>query len=181
MDNPELNNQPSDIKHLENAANEATETEHSLTVREAFKIYPWAVFWSVIFCLAIIMDAYDTQLITNLYGLPAFAKKYGEPYNGSYIVPARWQTAFAMCAPVGRIVGGVFQGWLAEAFGRKMTLLGCLASISGFIFITFFSESNAVLLVGLMLCGVVWGIITSLAPTYASEICPLRLRDLLTA
>jgi MFS transporter, SP family, general alpha glucoside:H+ symporter len=53
--------------------------------------------------------------------------------------------------------------------------------ISAFIFITFFAQTNGILLLGQMLCGIIWGILTSLAPTYASEICPLRLRDLLTA
>jgi MFS transporter, SP family, general alpha glucoside:H+ symporter len=177
----ESQNQAIQAKHIENAATEATNVEHSLTVSEAFSIYPMAVVWSVLFCLCIVMDGFDSNLITNLYGLPAFQQKYGEPFDGSYIIPAPWQTAFAMSSPVGRVVGGFIQGPLAEYFGRKWTLVGCLILITGFIFITFFAQSNAVLLVGQMLCGTIWGILTSLAPTYASEITPLRLRDLLTA
>jgi sugar porter (SP) family MFS transporter len=170
-----------DVKHLEQAANEATEVEHSLTVKEAFKTYPMAVVWSALFCLCVVMDGYDSGLITNLYGLPSFQRKYGIPFQGGYIIPAAWQTAFAMSSPVGRVVGGGIQGVVAEMFGRKRTLIGCLVLLTGFIFLTFFAQSNAVLMVGEMLCGIIWGILSSLAPVYASEICPLRLRDLLTA
>ncbi|OAA57582.1 Sugar/inositol transporter [Niveomyces insectorum RCEF 264] len=170
-----------DRKHYDSAADHATELEHRLTVREAFARYPMAVVWSVLFCVCIIMDGYDSDLITNLYGLPSFKRKYGFIYKGAYTVSAPWQTAFAMSSPVGRVIGGGLQGHVAEAIGRKWTLIGCLVTLTGFIFLTFFAPNNAVLLVGEMLCGVIWGILTSLAPTYASEVCPLRLRDLLTA
>ncbi|KAF2098591.1 maltose permease [Rhizodiscina lignyota] len=170
-----------EIVKLEDVANEATNVEHSLTVKEAFSIYSMAVVWSALFCVCIVMDGYDSNLITNLYGLPAFQRQYGSEYQGQYTVKAAWQTAFAMCSPVGRVLGGFIQGPVSEIIGRKMTLIICLVLVAAFTFITFFARSNPVLMVGLMLCGVVWGILTSLAPTYASEICPLRLRDILTA
>lgn len=170
-----------DVKAIEKAANEATDVEHRLTVREAFRIYPMAVLWSVLFCVCIIMDGYDSDLITNLYGLPAFQNKYGYEYKGQFYIKAAWQTALAMSSPVGRVIGGAIQGFVAEAIGRKKTLMVCLVLVTAFIFISFFAQSLAVLLVGQMLAGTVWGILTSLAPTYASEVCPLRLRDLLTA
>lgn len=168
-------------KALDFAANEATEAEHSMTVPEAFRAYPLAVAWSIFFCLSIIMDGYDTKLITNMYGLPSFQRRYGEPFRGNYIIPAAWQTALAMGSPVGRVVGAFLQGYFAERFGRKKTLTGCLVLLTGFIFITFFAHSLSTLMVGQMFCGVIWGVLTSLAPTYASEVAPLRLRDLMTA
>lgn len=170
-----------DVKHYENAANEATDMEHKMTVREAFAKHPMAVAWSMLFCMCIIMDGYDSDLITNLYGLPSFKRKYGFMYKGDYTVSAPWQTAFAMSSPVGRVVGGFIQGVVAEAFGRKRTLIACLVLVTGFVFITVFAPNNVVLFVGEMLCGIVWGVLSSLAPTYASEVCPLRLRDILTA
>lgn len=170
-----------ETKEFGTAANEATVIEHRMTVREAFRTYPMAVVWSVLFCLCVVMDGYDSDLITNFYGLPSFQKKYGVQFENGYTIPAAWQTALAISSPVGRVIGGGIQGPVAEMFGRKWTLMICLIMISGFIFITVFANSIGVLLVGEMLCGVMWGILTSLAPIYASEVCPLRLRDLLTA
>lgn len=176
-----------DIKHLEQAANEATELEHSLPLKEVAAIWFKGVIWALLFCLGIIMDGYDSNLMTNLYGLPAFQKKYGRPYegsgpnHGSYYITAPWQTALAMGSPIGRVVGGFIQGYVAEKWGRKKTLMGCLVLVSGFNFIIFFAANEGVLLAGQLLCGIIWGIITSLAPTYASEVAPLRLRGILTA
>lgn len=181
LDKLESNKVDIDIKSYENAANEATNLEHNLSVKEAFQMYPMAATWSVLFCLCIIMDGYDSDLITNLYGLPSFKRKYGVLFEGEYYVSAPWQTAFAMSSPVGRVLGGAIQGFVAEAYGRKRTLIGCLIIVTGFIFMTFFASTNVVLFVGEMLCGIVWGVLSSLAPTYASEVCPLRLRDILTA
>lgn len=181
LESNEKGEQDIDIKHYENAANAATDIEHNLSVREAFSVYPMAAAWSVLFCVCVVMDGYDSDLITNLYGLPSFQKKYGSLYKGTYQVSAAWQTAYAMSSPVGRVVGGLIQGHISERFGRKKTLIGCLVLVTGFIFLTFFAESSAVLMTGEMLCGIVWGVLSSLAPTYASEICPLKLRDLLTA
>jgi sugar porter (SP) family MFS transporter len=181
LDQLESNKVDLDIKSYKNAADEATNLEHNLSVKEAFQMYPMAATLSVLFCVCIIMDGYDSDLITNLYGLPSFKRKYGVLFKGEYYVSAPWQTAFAMSSPVGRVLGGAIQGYVAEAYGRKKTLIGCLFIVTGFIFMTFFASTNIVLLVGEMLCGIVWGILSSLAPTYASEVCPLRLRDILTA
>ncbi len=168
------------IEMLEDA-NAATDTEHKLTVKEAFKAYPMAVVWSVLFCVCIIMDGYDSSLITNFYGLTSFQRRYGIEFQGGYVISAPWQTALAMGSPIGRVLGGAIQGTVAEPLGRKKTLIACLIFLTAFIFMQFFANSLAVLLVGQLLCGTMWGILSSLAPTYASEICPLRLRDLLTA
>lgn len=144
------------VENLKEAANEATEVEHHLTVKEAFSIYRMAAVWSVLFCVCIIMDGYDSDLITNLYGLPAFQRRYGYEFQGKYVVAAPWQTALAMSSPVGRVIGGLIQGPVAELIGRKRTLVGCLVLVTGFIFITFFAANDGVLCAGMMLQGCVW-------------------------
>lgn len=53
--------------------------------------------------------------------------------------------------------------------------------LSAFIFITFFAPSQAVLLVGQLLCGLPWGVFATTAPAYASEILPLPLRVYFTS
>jgi len=57
-----MNSSKNDIDMVEKAeiittekAAEATETEHNLSVKETFRIYPMAAVWSVLFCCCIIM------------------------------------------------------------------------------------------------------------------------------
>lgn len=57
---------------IDAAAELATKDEHSLTVREAFKRYPTACFWAMDISFTIVMEGYDTILISNLYAYPSF-------------------------------------------------------------------------------------------------------------
>lgn len=47
-------------------ARAANEDEHSLTIREALKQFRWAVTWSLVVSMSIIMEGYDTNLIGNV-------------------------------------------------------------------------------------------------------------------
>lgn len=55
-----------------------------------------------------------------------------------------------------------------------------LGILNAFIFIVFFAPGAQVLLVGQILCGLCWGVFATLAPAYASEVCPTNLRGYLT-
>ena len=49
-------------------ARNATEREHSLSLRDAFKLYPKAIGFSLLFSTAIIMEGYDLSLMGAFYG-----------------------------------------------------------------------------------------------------------------
>jgi SP family general alpha glucoside:H+ symporter-like MFS transporter len=49
-------------------ARAATEREHVMTLRQAFRLYPKAIAFSLIFSTAIIMEGYDTALLGTFYG-----------------------------------------------------------------------------------------------------------------
>ncbi|EMC92532.1 hypothetical protein BAUCODRAFT_38606 [Baudoinia panamericana UAMH 10762] len=68
-----------------------------------------------------------------------------------------------------------------EWFGRKRTFGVCVLLTACFIFIQFFARSLPVLLVGELLGGLVLGTFAVIAPTYASEVCPVPLRGFLTS
>ena len=56
-----------------------------------------------------------------------------------------------------------------------------MVATAGCIFIQFFARSLKVLLVGELLGGLVLGTYATIAPAYASEVCPVALRGVLTA
>jgi SP family general alpha glucoside:H+ symporter-like MFS transporter len=66
-------------------------------------------------------------------------------------------------------------------YGRKKTFAVCVALTGSFIFIQFFARSLPALLVGELLGGLVLGAFPVIAPTYASEVCPVALRGILTS
>ncbi|TKA30759.1 hypothetical protein B0A50_02479 [Salinomyces thailandicus] len=162
-------------------ARQAVDNEHNLSFLEALKLYPAAAGWSIFFSLGIIMTAFDPQLLGNLYATPAFQRDFGYLYDGSYIVSAPWQTGLSMGNPIGQVVGALFAAYPMEWYGRKKTFGVCVILTAGFIFIQFFARSLPVLLVGELLGGLVLGTYATIAPTYASEVCPVALRGVLTS
>jgi SP family general alpha glucoside:H+ symporter-like MFS transporter len=52
-------------------ARNATDFEHSLNLRDSFKLYPKAIGFSLLFSTAIIMEGYDLSLLGSFYGYDA--------------------------------------------------------------------------------------------------------------
>lgn len=81
---------PSSMDRLIADAKAATEKEHNMTLLQGIRLYPKAVFWSIVISSCIVMEGYDISLVGNLYGFPAFNQKYGElGSDGTYQIPAR--------------------------------------------------------------------------------------------
>lgn len=165
---------------LSGEAKAATDAEHAMTLPQAFKQYPKAVIWSIIFSTAIAMEGYDKALIGSFFAFPPYAEKYGEPLGDDYQVPARWQASLSNGARAGEIVGLLLNGIIIETVGFKKTMIGALTLLTGLIFIPFFAHNIETLLVGDILMGIPWGIFQTLAPAYAAEVCPVILRPYLT-
>ncbi|KFY29505.1 hypothetical protein V493_02324 [Pseudogymnoascus sp. VKM F-4281 (FW-2241)] len=170
---------PSKDTHL---ARQAAKDEHNLTVMEAIRRYPKAIMWSVLVSTSIIMEGYDVVLINSFFAQEAFSKKYGQyqASSNSYQISASWQAGLGNAVSVGTIIGAFANGYFTHRFGYRKVLLASLVAICIFIFMTFFAPNLPVLLVSELLCGIPWGVFATMAPAYASEVCPMALRGYLT-
>ncbi|KAJ5132003.1 hypothetical protein N7448_006161 [Penicillium atrosanguineum] len=149
-------------------ARRASDFEHKLTNREAFKLFPKAIIFSFILSLAIIMEGYDTSLLGSFYAYPTFQERFGIP------------TGLQNGTNVGQIMGLLVAGLIADRWGYKKTMLGALVSLIGFLFLMFFANNIGMLFAGEVLCGIPWGAFQSLTTTYAAEVSPVILRPYLT-
>lgn len=159
----------------------AAEDEHSSTLLQAVKQYPKAAAWSAVVSLCIIMDGYDTALMSSFFGFPAFQKKYGHEIfqTGTYTLSAESQMALGMVAPIGNVIGISLNGFLTDRFGHKPVLQGALLCLILLNFILVCAPDVSSLLLGHFLCGIPWGMFSTLAPSFASEVAPLVLRSYL--
>ncbi|SCO80568.1 probable alpha-glucoside transport protein [Fusarium oxysporum] len=164
-------------------AQAANAHEHALTVRQALQSYPWAVAWSLVVSLSIIMEGYDTILIGSLYAYPTYARRFGEYQDATktYQIPARWQSAMGSGPQAGAIVGAIMNGFIIQRFGYRPAFLLGVVLMAAFVMVSFFGMSVELQAVGQILCGLPWGIFATIGPAYASELCPLPLRVYLTA
>ncbi|KAK9258192.1 general substrate transporter [Lipomyces tetrasporus] len=163
------------------AAKHASDAEHSMTLARGLRLYPKAIGWSVLLSSALVMEGYDLALLGSLYASPAFNQKYGRlTPNGTYKVPASWQSALSNGARAGEVIGLLINGVVSERWGYRKTMVGALTAMVAFIFVLFFAPNVETLVVGEVLCGIEWGIFQTLAVSYASEVCPVVLRPYLT-
>ncbi|KAK9369877.1 general substrate transporter [Lipomyces kononenkoae] len=167
---------------LINDSKDYDDVEHQLTPREAFRLYPKAIAWSLIVSLTVVMEGYDMNLIGNFYAYNTFKQKYGVYFPGTgYQITAPWQAALSNGPTIGTFFGGLINGYCSTRYGHRRVLMCALVAMIAFIFITFFAPSVEVLFVGELLCGTTWGIFATIGPAYASEVCPMVLRGYLTS
>jgi SP family general alpha glucoside:H+ symporter-like MFS transporter len=170
-----------DVKQATADANKATESEQNMTLKQGLKLYPKAIAWSVLLSAAIIMEGFDKVLIANLFAVPAFKQKYGSLLpDGTYELTAAWQAGLTNGAYAGEILGLLLNGIIADRIGYRWTMMGALFAVNLFIFIVFFAQNIQMLLVGLIFCGIPWGVFQTLTCTYAAEVTPVPLRPILT-
>ena len=162
-------------------ARDATRTEHTLTVKDAFRLYRPAIGWSLLFSLGVIMAGFDPQIISTLAAIPQFQKDFGDPFNGSYLIPAKWQSAFNLGVPVGQVVGSFCAGYPLERIGRRWTLAVCCIISCLAVAVQFSAQKKPQLLVAELINGIVLGAYPVIAPTYISEVTPVVFRGIAAA
>ncbi|KFY85679.1 hypothetical protein V500_08208 [Pseudogymnoascus sp. VKM F-4518 (FW-2643)] len=178
-DEEQQNVRPEDIlKDTE----QAVDHEHNMTLREGIHKYPLAIFWSIWFSAAVIMEGFDHAFISGFIAFPAFQERYGVRIKaGKYEIPAEIQSAIGNGTQAGEIIGLLVCGLFVQWVGYRWVMIGCLVSMIGFIFIQFFATDIYMYLGAEILLGVPWGAFQTLTTTYAAEVCPDVLRPYLTS
>jgi sugar porter (SP) family MFS transporter len=169
--------------NIQEQSKAATEHEHTMGTWEAIVLYRKAVFWASIFSWALVMVGYDSGIIYSLYALPAFDQKYGTYYGPDigWEISAEWQNVLGMGTPVGQCLGAYVASWLMELYGRRKVFAASLLLTTAFVFLQMFATNVHVLAAGEFMAGLLYGTYVVLAPTYASEVCPVKLRGILNA
>jgi SP family general alpha glucoside:H+ symporter-like MFS transporter len=191
------------IGDLTDSARSATRAEQKMTLGQGFRLYPKV--WSILISSTIIMDGYDMSLLTSFFTFPVFQKSYGGPVpvpesqqaegqEPSYQISPVWQAALISGSQVGVILGLIGNGFVADSFGYRRTLLASLVALAAFVFLPVFAPNIQTLLAAQILCGMSqtahpspsiyvlssskefrW-VFQTLSVSYAAEVMPVVLR-----
>lgn len=76
-------------------AKHASDNEHEETLKAALRNHWKAILWSMVLSMSIVMEGYDTILMSSFFAYPSFAHKYGQDYGGTvgWQLTGPWQTA----------------------------------------------------------------------------------------
>lgn len=146
-------------------AREAAILEHSYSVREAFHLFRPAIGWCFLFSLGVVMAGFDPQLVGTLVAIPTFQKDFGVPFEGGWLVPAQWQSAFNLGVPIGQVIGAWGVGYPLEKIGRRWTLAICCVISTVVVAIQFSAQNKPQILVAELINGCVLGAFPVIAPT----------------
>ncbi|RFU27222.1 hypothetical protein B7463_g9101, partial [Scytalidium lignicola] len=162
-------------------AQKATDGEHEMSLLEGIRKSPQAVFWSIWFSAALIMEGFDHSFVSGFIAYPPFQKRYGVlQSNGDYQIPAEIQSGISNGVSAGEIVGLLLNGLFTDWFGYRWVMIFCLGLMACFVFLQFFATDIYMYLGAEILLGVPWGVFQTLTTTYAAEVCPNVLRPYLT-
>lgn len=60
---------------LQKAALEGTADEQELSIRDAIRAYPQAIMWALVSSTCVIMEGYDTNLLSNFFAYRKYCLK----------------------------------------------------------------------------------------------------------
>jgi MFS family permease len=111
----------------------------------------------------------------------SFRRDFGYYFEGEPVLSAAWQSAFNAISSVGQFGGGFLCSWLADRYGRRLSLLVGLIIATGGIFGEIFSTANVAFLISKLILGVGLGFYLTIAPLATSEMSPVVFRGIATA
>lgn len=87
--------------HAISSAKNASDDEHDETVAQAIRKHWPAILWSMGMSLSVVMEGYDTILMSSFFAYPSFAHKYGHDYGGKigWQISGPWQSALKYVLP----------------------------------------------------------------------------------
>lgn len=115
---------------------------------------------------------FDAQVNGAVLSIPAFRRDFGEHFEGDFVVPAPWLSAFNSISSVGQFFGGFLCSAVADRVGRRLALaVGVVISCGG-IFGELFSTARVAFLISKLILGVGLGFYLTIGPLYSSEVSP---------
>jgi hypothetical protein len=79
----ETRSDPADARklgpHVVALAKEYADGEDARNTKSTFMLWRWAVVWSVIVALCIVMEGYDLALMPNFFSLSSFKARFNDP------------------------------------------------------------------------------------------------------
>jgi hypothetical protein len=92
------------------AAHLSAQEEQSQTVSEALRSSPWAIVWLCYGVWIILCCSFDSNAGSLVLGIPRFRQDFGYAFQGDYVLPADWQSAFSGGPAATQVLGTFVSG-----------------------------------------------------------------------
>ncbi|EFX04971.1 maltose permease [Grosmannia clavigera kw1407] len=175
--------EPKDVHsaHLEHADGDVVlPDEHDEGQWHCIKNNKVCVAWLLYIIFVLCIQGFDNQAGSIVISIEQFRKDFGYYYDGNYVLPAKWQSAFSGGPVASAIVGALISAQLADRVGRRWTILATICVSFVGTGLEFASTTNALFFAGKFVNGLAVGSFNTICVSYISEISPLPIRGLFT-
>ena len=100
-----------------------SQEEHETSKWQAIKRNPTAFAWCIFAVWTILLVSFENQASGNVLGIPKFRKDFGYAFEGDYVLPAKWQSAFSGGSVASYIESYPLLRWLFMA--NTVSQAGC--------------------------------------------------------
>lgn len=83
----------------------AHQLDHEETPIIALKSHPLACLWVLYAIWVLMATSFDNNASSNILGIPQFRKDFGHFYQGDYVLPAKWQSAYSGGPAAATVIG----------------------------------------------------------------------------
>jgi MFS transporter, SP family, general alpha glucoside:H+ symporter len=90
------------------------------------------------------------------------------------------QSYILLVSQCGQIVGIYLSGWAIEKFGYRRTIMAALTMGACLLSVSFFAINIYMVLAGELLLGIPWGTFQATTLPYVSDLCPQKLKPILS-
>src|ERR1700754_3164053 len=101
----------------------ANEEDHQTSKLQCIKQNPYAFGWCLFAVWCTLLVSYENQAGGIVIGIPQFREDFGSYYQGNWVLPANWQSAFSGAPVAATAIGALTTGQVADWLGRKKGII----------------------------------------------------------
>src|SRR5690348_3830353 len=105
--------------HTETIGHVKNQEQREETIREALTRHPKTIIWLIFAIFVLVISSFDNQAGSIVVGIPEFRKDSGYAFEGNYVLPAKWQSAYSGGPTASTIIGSIGSGYIGDKIGRK--------------------------------------------------------------
>ncbi|KAF5564208.1 maltose permease [Fusarium phyllophilum] len=155
----------------------------SLTLFQSLKQNYKSVIFSILMATGPMTFGFDIIIVGVITAFLAFLERFGELRDGMPILPSMWLSLWNASMQIGLLIGSVIVGWVADRFGRKISMMtGSIITMAGIAVVYTCDSSDSMdhrrgmFLAGKIVISMGLSMMATTCMTYNSEIVPVKLR-----
>ncbi|KAH7110272.1 general substrate transporter [Dactylonectria macrodidyma] len=150
---------------------------------QSLKEHPKPMIMGLLMSLGPMAFGFDIIILGVVTVFPAFLQRFGELHGEALILPSVWLALWNASMQIGFMIGSIVNGWVADRFGRKISIMaGALVTSAG-VAIVYTSDLSSdmdhrrgAFLAGKIVLGIGLSMMATTCLIYNSEIVPTKLR-----